>query len=100
MKAVVVLLLVLSLLSPVSAVTGEVVVSAEAKPANFLTEFDITFWQTAPFAALWTYFGERLIFAGQPVHWDAIGLIGTAVSAGNALIRANKVVNDRNWRSY
>ncbi len=93
-------MLVLSLLSPVSAVTGEALVSAEAKPANFLTEFDITFWQTAPFVTFWAYFGDRLLFAGQPVHWDAIGIIGAVVSVGNAVISANKVVNDRNRQSY
>ncbi|MFA6169347.1 MAG: hypothetical protein WCW67_04325 [Candidatus Margulisiibacteriota bacterium] len=108
MRLITIGLICLLAISPVLATTAEVaaavpapvVASTEAKPANFLTEFDIVFWQTAPFAALWTYVFDRLIFSSQPVHWDAIGILGTVISVGNASIRANKATHDRNWRSY
>ncbi|MFA5034640.1 MAG: hypothetical protein WC500_02545 [Candidatus Margulisiibacteriota bacterium] len=108
MRLITVGLICLLAISPGLATTAEVgafvplpiVASAEARPANFLTEFDIVFWQTAPFATLWSYAGDRLLFASQPIHWEAIAILGLAVSVGNAFIRADKATHDRNWRSY
>ena len=75
-------------------------VFAQASESNkFWQEFDITFWQTLPFATLWGYFIDRqlssLILPGSAAHWQAILPFAAFVSAGNAFIHARKVMNER-----
>ena len=84
------------LLNPVLAQTAETaVVSGEGHSYNYWQEFDITFWQTAPFAVLWCNLLERqlsttLAIAGGP-HWEVILGVATLVSAANAAVTANQV---------
>jgi hypothetical protein len=106
MKKILVVLLLFALAAPVLAQNpfaqyalpkAQTVASPEAKPAtNFLTEFDITFWQTAPFMAFWSYVIDQQlssIFAvsGGP-HWGVV--LGTTliISVGNAYHHAQKAV--------
>lgn len=64
----------------------------EAAASNFLTECDITFWQTLPFAALWGYFLDSQLSAGAALHWEIVVPVAIAISAGNAYFHARKVV--------
>lgn len=62
----------------------------EAEKRDFLTEFDITFWQTVPFVTFWGYVIASQLTPGA-INWNII-LTGTAaVSAGNAFVYARKV---------
>ncbi len=86
--------LILSLfITPSFAVTEEV--SSKLRDPGFWQEADITFWQTLPFATLWGHFIERqfsaIMFPGAAAHWNAIAAFATVVSAGNALIHAQRV---------
>ncbi len=85
MKTAVVLLAVLLAVTPVLAQTGEA-------QSNFLTELDITFWQTLPFAALWSS-----IAASQfgVVNWGGVMGFSVAASAANALLHAKKTAAAR-----
>jgi hypothetical protein len=69
-------------------------VVAETKEAYFLQTFDITFWQTLPFAAFWGHFVDRQLFPAAGVHWDIIMVCATVISAGNAALHARKVVKN------
>jgi hypothetical protein len=90
MKIICELLILLLLVVPVFSQTleGTSVVSFEPKAVNFWQEFDITFWQTLPFAVLWGYFIERQLSSsvspGSSAHWEFILPFAGAVSAGNA----------------
>jgi hypothetical protein len=94
MKVIAHALIVLLLITPVLADTLEAksLVSGEAKQqtANFLTEFDITFWQTLPFAGLWSYFIASQLAGGGAVNWSHIGYFSVAASTLNAFIHAKK----------
>ena len=83
----------LVLLLVVSPVFAEV--TAEAKSPDFWQEFDITFWQTAPFAVFWTYLvGSQL----GPMNWtNALGL-AALISAGNACLHAKKATAEKTPR--
>jgi hypothetical protein len=85
-------------------ITPTLAQTTEASTHNFWQEFDITFWQTLPFATLGMYFVEtqmsNIMFPGSEVHWNAIMLFSTIISAGNAFIQAGEVVNsERTGRS-
>ena len=75
---------------------------ASSQSDRFWQEFDITFWQTLPFASLMGYFVDRqlssIMFAGTPAHWQAIIPFTIAVSAGNAFIHAGKTVTNERKR--
>ena len=77
-------------------------VLASGPSDRFWQEFDVTFWQTFPFASLMGYFVDRqlssLMFTGAPAHWQAIIPFAIAVSAGNAFIHAGKTVTDERKR--
>jgi|SRR3989339_1565481 len=94
MKAIIAVLLVCGLVSAVCADTIEA--SAVVKPPNFLTEFDITFWQTAPFMIFWSYVIDQQVSAlcSLPAapHWGLILGASTVISTGNAYYHARKVV--------
>ena len=67
-------------------------------PPNFWQEFDITFWQTFPFATLIGYFADQqistLVSSGSAPNWQIVLPISIAVSAANAYFQAGKVVNN------
>lgn len=96
------LLLILSLIiTPVFAETAEVS-SLTTSEANFYQEFDITFWQTLPFAALWGHFIDRqlssFMFPGATAHWNAIAAFAAVVSAGNAFVHSRRVIENERTR--
>jgi len=83
-KLLCLLLISLLIIHPVSAQTNE---------AGYFQEFDITFWQTAPFAIFWVYNLEGwLAVAGHP-HWEVILAVSAVISVANAALRAKDVVN-------
>lgn len=90
--------LVFIMLTAVAAQTieGFTVVSSEAHVFNFWQEFDITFFQTLPFATFWGYVLDQqlsnLMSLASPPHWNGIFAFATVVSAGNAWIQANGAV--------
>jgi len=93
MRVISIIVSVLLVATPCLAGTGE------ATASNYWQEFDITFWQTLPFATLFGYFIDRqlstLMFPGSAVHWQAVLPFAVAVSAGNALINAHKKVDNK-----
>jgi hypothetical protein len=90
----VLILLILSLLAaPLCAETLEAGSADHA--ALFRQEFDIIFWQTLPFAALWGCLLERQVslslLGGGPTRWGPVLTVAVLVSAGNAALHARKV---------
>ncbi|HVN66911.1 MAG TPA: hypothetical protein VMT55_00940 [Candidatus Sulfotelmatobacter sp.] len=81
-KAVVLLLLLFFCCSPAFA--------AANKEKNPVTEFDITFWQTLPFAVFWGYVAASQLASGT-VNWSPIFTVALAISAGNAYYHARQV---------
>jgi hypothetical protein len=91
-------LLILLIVTPVLAETFEATSSATQEvrpPANCLAEFDITFWQTLPFAALWSSFAASQLAAGGVVNWNGALYFSAAASAVNAFIHAKKTTAAR-----
>ena len=84
-------LLIVLALTPVLAETMEAVPSA-ARQTNFLTEADITFWQTLPFAALWSSIIAGQLSPGGAVNWSQVAYVSIAVAAVNAYLHAKKTV--------
>jgi hypothetical protein len=84
MKIVVILLMALLIVTPVLAET------AEAQKSNYWAEFDITFWQTLPFAAFWGYVAASELSAGGLVQWSHIAYFAAGASAVNAYLHAGK----------
>lgn len=99
MKSFLALMLFLTLaISPVRALTAEAVPTVEVKTTNYWTEFDITFWQTMPWAAFWGCVIDRNVVnawlpSGQP-HWDAILVAATVISIVNANWHASTVMDN------
>ncbi len=100
-------LLMILTLTPVFAETAETleassIVTIEAKVPDFYQEFDITFWQTLPFAALWGHFIDRqlssFMFPGSAAHWNVIAAFATVVSAGNAFVHSRRVIGNERTR--
>ena len=60
----------------------------EAKSVNFWQEFDITFWQTFPFATFWCY---TIGLQFGPINWNNVLALSALISAGNAYFHARKV---------
>lgn len=88
MRACLIILLIISLFCPpVGAAT------LEAKVPNFWQEFDITFWQTMPFAAFWGYTIGTQLSHGGAVDWNFILAISAGVSAANAWAHAGKTIS-------
>jgi len=91
-------LAILLVVTPVLAETGEVTSLATQEvrsQTNFLTEFDITFWQTLPFAALWSSLAASQFTAGGVVNWNGVLCFSAAVSAVNAFAHAKKTTAAR-----
>ena len=66
----------------------------EAKTYGFWTEFDIIFWQTAPFAVFWGYaidtqLSSILSIAGAP-HWNTVVASAILISSANAYFHAKR----------
>ena len=75
-----------------ASLLGTAQASVSATPeANFWTEFDITFFQTLPFAAFWGYAIGTQLSGGGAVDWGVILTAAGAVSAGNAYFHARRV---------
>ncbi|MBN3033016.1 MAG: hypothetical protein JW873_02865 [Candidatus Saganbacteria bacterium] len=92
MKAILGLLIVMLALAPALAAAAEVAspLTAEAGyQANFMTEFDITFWQTLPFAAFWSYLAAAQFSPAS--GWQIALPAAVAVSAVNAGLHARKM---------
>ena len=83
-RIVALFLLAILICGPVLAATGE------AQGANFWQEFDITFWQTAPFAVFWGYVIRSQFFPGS-TDWVPIVNGALVVSLSNAFFHAKKV---------
>jgi hypothetical protein len=89
-------LIVTPLLAETVAATSPA--SREAGPrANFLTEFDITFWQTLPFITMWSSFAASQLAAGGAVSWNNVLYFSAAASAVNAFVHAKKTAAARSW---
>ena len=98
MKIIAGVLVLLLFVAPVLADTIEAVTPATQEvgtQANFLTEFDITFWQTLPFAALWTSFAASQLASGGAVNWNAVLYVSAAASAVNAFVHAKRTTGAR-----
>lgn len=89
MRKVISVIIVISIMFVSSA--GAVVPEAQAK--GFWSNFEITFFQTFPFATLWGYFIDqqlsKLMFPGSTPHWNVILTFAGVVSAANAFQEAN-----------
>lgn len=100
MKWAALVLCMIFFVSPVAAVTAEAHISYNS---NFWLEFDVTFWQTLPFATLWVYFADsqlsRIMYPGAGPHWNAVLTFATILSAGNAWIHASEVTYERTGHS-
>ncbi len=98
MRGVIIVLLICGIMT--AAVAETVEASAEAYAPNFLTEFDITFWQSAPFMIFWSYVIDQQVSAllSLPAapHWGIILGASTVISTGNAYYHARKVVATSN----
>ncbi|MBI5078522.1 hypothetical protein HZB08_00680 [Candidatus Saganbacteria bacterium] len=87
------LLIVLSLLiTPAFAVPapGAPPATIEAAAPNFWTEFDITFWQTLPFAAFWGYAVGAQLFPEAAAR-NGILAFAAEASAANAFSHARRI---------
>jgi hypothetical protein len=66
----------------------------EAATNNFLTEFDLTFWQTLPFAVFWAYLADRQLSPNGSSHWGLVVPFSVVFSAANAFFHAKKVTKN------
>ena len=100
MRAIGVFLIISLAAAPVFAQTLEAysLATPEAVSGKFLQQFDIVFWQTLPFAALWGHFFDRQIsaymFPGSSAHWQAIASFAVAVSTVNAYLHARRTIEE------
>lgn len=66
-------------------------------------EFDITFWQTFPFATIFGYVIERqlsvLMFPGQEARWEVIFPFAAVISGLNALLHTQRRMEHERTRS-
>lgn len=58
---------------------------------SFWTQFDITFWQTMPFAVFWGYLIGSQLSRGGEVNMSPAINIALLVSAANAYVHARRV---------
>lgn len=86
MKKTAAVLMLLVMLGSLALATTEA-----SSRLNFPAEFEITFWQTVPFAAFWTYAVATQLARGGMVDSNMILAVTAAISAGNAFVHANKV---------
>ena len=69
---------------------GSLAFAATGEVKNILTEFEITFWQTMPFAVFWGYVAASQLSPGA-LNWTPVFAVALAVSAGNAYYHARQV---------
>ena len=93
MKIVAIFLVSILLLAPVMAETAEApsLLSTEVHTMNYWQEFDITFWQTFPYAAFWGYAISTQMARGGEVNWSPVINITLAASLLNAALYAKRV---------
>ncbi len=60
---------------------------------DYWQEFDLTFWQSLPFAFLWGHIFERQIKPSTAANWNAIGVFAVSISAWNAFMHARRVMD-------
>lgn len=89
MKIFIVIMALLLAVTPVLAGTG-------GAQADFLTEFDITFWQTLPFAVLWSSAAASQFGAAS---WAGALGFSVGASALNAFLHARKTTAARSQSS-
>jgi hypothetical protein len=84
---IMVVLVIIALLSG-----GALAATAEVTPrANFWTEFDITFWQTIPWTAFWSYAAASQLARGGEVNWSPVINVALIAALGNAYLHARQV---------
>ncbi len=87
MRWLIILLIAILAVSPVLAET------VEAK--SYLHEFDITFWQTFPFAMFWGYLADRqlsnYLLGKNEMHGEFIVSFAVVVSGLNAYFNTKRV---------
>lgn len=81
--------MIIALLVVVLAGGGALAATREA----FWQEFDITFWQTIPWASFWSYAAASQLARGGEVNWSPVINVALAVSLANAYLHARKVTN-------
>ena len=65
-----------------------------ASEKNFLSEFEVTLFQTFPFVTMWGYFlDQQVARAGSP-HWNVILSAATVISVVNAISSAREQVKN------
>lgn len=65
----------------------------EVRKLDYWQEFDLTFWQSLPFAFLWGHIFERQIKPSTAANWNAIGVFAVSISAWNAFMQARRVMD-------
>ena len=100
------LLILTFLITPLWAVTDEVTtpevivlpdlshITVEVEPVSYWQEVDIVFWQTLPFAILWTHFLERQLSSRSEANWDLIISSSTFLAFWNGVMQAQKVTRE------
>jgi len=66
------------------------------KVKSFWTEFDITFWQTFPFAVFWSYLVAQQFSQGQQLNWLPVVNVAIVISAANAYFQARDASQKKN----
>lgn len=87
MKGAAVVLLLIMAVTPVLAQAA----TAEAGGRGFAAEFDLTFWQTLPFATFWSYAVANQLAHGGALNWSPVMNAALLVSVANAVIHARNV---------
>lgn len=85
------MLRVVSLILIFTLFCGTVFASTEEVSTNFWTEFDITFWQTVPFAAFWGYVAASQLSRGGEINWSPVINFAIGISVLNAVLHARRV---------
>lgn len=97
MRWLIALLIIILAVSPVLAETSEA--------RSFLHDFDITFWQTFPFAMFWGYLADRqlsnYVLGKNEMHGELIISFAAVVSGLNAYFNTKRVAaeNERTGNS-
>ena len=87
MKIIVAGLILILFITPALAATSEA--------GSFWTEFEITFWQTAPFAIFWGLVIDQQLSAvlslTEAPHWSTIINSAAIISIANGYLHAKRV---------
>jgi hypothetical protein len=102
-KSLAVICLVLLLAGMTPAETEEVSTRNETReatirktaPRSWLTEFDITFWQTVPLAVFWSYAVASQTAHGGEINWSPVLNCSALISVANAGWHASRLPAER-----